>query len=114
MKTPFFTESSKSTAGGSEQKRQRELKYTSTPKTIPRALNASSRGPHFQLGPVLTFRVFDSDGFGNSRSTGTGVVDGNDSDVIICSLRQARHSVRQIFTPVLCAPGPVLLSGQNL
>lgn len=63
---------------------------------------------------ICTLRLCDSDRFSHTRSSKTCVIDGHDTDVIICSLGQTSHSVRQLFAPVLCAARPVLLSNQNL
>lgn len=62
----------------------------------------------------LTLRLFDRHRFSHARSSGTSIIDGYNTDVVICSLNEPRHSVGQIFTSELCTACPVLLPSQNL
>ena len=63
---------------------------------------------------VLTLRLFDRYRFSHTRSSETSIIDGYNTDVVICSLSEPGHGVGQIFTPELCTACPLLLPSQNL
>lgn len=82
-------------------------------------LNAKSMQNKSNVFPVnnktiSTLRFYDLDRFSHTRSSRAGIVDCDDTDIIICSFGQTGHGVCQLFTPELCAASPFFLSDQNL
>lgn len=63
---------------------------------------------------MLTFGLLHGDGLRDPWDPWSRVVDGDDSDVVICPLREAGDGEGEVLTPELCAAAPLLLAHQHL